>query len=260
MDNPDGLYWRKQLRTCMFCSGKVSSREDAWPKWLMKRFPYSDIARIYAECGQHNLGNWRTVKPKLIVKRLCSDCNNNWMSRLENEAKPIIESILDDNTKTLDVSAQSTLALWAVKTAMVLETIDSNRPWFYSDNERRLMYSAQTIPQRTSVWIAKCIDHPNVYSAAKDHRTEQGNNGVHAFVITMAFGTLAFQVVSIKTPAEIPSNIAVTYDVSDGPWGQTLTQVWPVSRNLLWPPHYGLAGELGLEALTERLNPAKRLS
>jgi hypothetical protein len=31
-----------------------------------------------------------------------------------------------------------------------------------------------------------------------------------------AFGSLALQVVSIKTPAEIPANVAVTYDFSDG--------------------------------------------
>lgn len=178
------------------------------------------------------------------------------MSRLENEAKPVWESILDSKLNVLDTSAQSTLARWAVKTAMVLETIDSNRSWFYSDNERWLMCAAQTLPQRTSVWITKCIDHPNIYSSAKNLCTIPSDDGIHAFVITMAFASLTIQVVSIKVPAEIPSNIAVTYDVSEGPWAQTLVQVWPISQNsLVWPPHYGLVGESGLKALHERLSP-----
>ena len=244
------------MRTCMFCNRKTSTKEDAWPLWLMRRFPSSDIACMYAECNQRNLFNWRPAKPRLPVKRLCSSCNSGWMSRLENEAKPVLESILDDKLKALDASDQSTLARWAVKTAMVLETIVPNRPWFYSKNERRLMCAAQTPPQRTSVWIAKCINYPNVYSAGRDLRTMPGDDGVHALATTMAFGSLALQVVSIKTPAEIPANFAMTYDVSDGPWNQTLIQVWPASQNsLVWPPHYGLANELGLEALTERLSP-----
>jgi hypothetical protein len=226
----------------------------------MKRFPSSDKARIYAEIGVRDMVNWSTAKPSLPLKRLCKACNNGWMSRLENEVKPVIESILDDKLEAIDALAQLILARWAVKTAMVIEAVDTDRPWFYSETERSFMRDTQTIPQRTSVWIAKCVLHPNIYSAAKDLQTSLDNSGVRAFATTMAFGSFAFQVVSIKTPAEIPATTGVTYDVSDGPWNQTLVQVWPESEKpLVWPPPYGLEGELGLEALTERLSPAKRL-
>jgi len=140
---------------------------------------------------------------------------------------------------------------------MVLEAVDSNRPWFYSKDERQLMRAACALPQRTSVCIAKCIDEPTVYSAAKDLRTTPGDDGVHAFATTMAFGPLALEVVTIRTPAAIPADIPVTYDVREGPWDQILVQVWPTSQDSrVWPPSHGLAGELGLDALTERLSPA----
>ena len=132
------------------------------------------------------------------------------MSKLENEAKPVLESILDDKLKDIDASAQSTLARWAVKTTMVLDAIDSNRPWFYSEDERKMMRVALAVPRRTSVWIAKCVNQPNIYSAAEGLRTQPGDDGVRAFATTMAFGSLALQVVSIKTPAAIPENVAVT--------------------------------------------------
>jgi len=182
------------------------------------------------------------------------------MSRLETVAKPLFESILDQQPVAIDPSAQLILARWAAKTAMVLDTIDSNRTWFYDETERLLMCETQIIPQRTSVWIAKCVDHPNIYSAAKDLWASPNNADVHAFATTMGFGSLALQVVSIRVPAKIPANVAVTYDVTGGPWDQTLVQVWPASQNALpWPPKYGLKDELGLEALTERLNPAKKV-
>lgn len=71
----------------------------------------------------------------------------------------------------------------------------------------------------------------------------------------MAFGSLAFQIVSIKTPTTIPENMSLTYDVTEGPWDQTLLQIWPIIQESSgWPVGYGLNSELGLEALTERLN------
>jgi hypothetical protein len=141
---------------------------------------------------------------------------------------------------------------------MVLETIDASQTWFYSENERRLMYVLQAIPQRTSVWIAKCRNQPNVHSEARHPRSTSDDAGAHAFAVTMAFGSVAFQVVTIRLPAEVPANATVTYDVTDGPWDQTLIKIWPTSLNVqAWPPAYGLDGDLGLKALTERLSPDK---
>lgn len=245
------------MRVCMFCQGKASTREDVWPSWLTRRAPVSGTARIYAERRELNLGSWPIKQPKLLVKWLCRSCNNGWMSRLESEAKPVIESILDDTLDNLDASAQMTLAVWAAKTAMVLEAVDSDRIWFYSEDERNLMRVARVIPVRTSIWIAKCVDQSSVYSAAENLRTTLDDDGIHAYATTMAFGSLAIQVVTIRTPVMIPAGVAVTYDVSEGPWDQTLVQVWPITQaSQLWPPKHGLVGELGLDALTKRLGPS----
>lgn len=247
------------MRTCIFCHKKASTKEDAWPLWLMDQFPTSRTSYMDAERGGQKLGSWPVAKPKLPVKWICATCNNGWMSSLENKAKPILESILNDKLNIIDALCQSTLARWAVKTAIVLECLNPDRTMFYSDVERQLMGAAQSLPPRTSVWIAKCINQPNIYSAARDLRTTHDDNGIHAYATTMAFGSLAFQIISIKTPATIPENVTLTYDVTEGPWGQTLLQVWPsIQESMEWPAHYGLNSELGLDALTERLSPNKR--
>jgi hypothetical protein len=177
------------------------------------------------------------------------------MSRLEGQAKPVLESILDDKVTSLGISAQTTLARWSVKTVMVLEAIDSNRSWFYSAGERQSMCATLSIPARTSVWIAKCVEQPNIYSAARDLRTSPGGDEAHAFLSTLAFGSLAIQVLSIRTSRVIPVDIPITYEVREGPWEQTLVPVWPTSQDSqAWPPHYGLAGEFGLDELSARLS------
>lgn len=246
------------MRTCIFCNHKASTGEDTWPKWLMKRFPTSNASYMDAErCGR-KLGSWPMAKPKLLVKWLCAKCNNGWMSRLESKTEPILLSILNDKLCAINSSSQLMLACWAVKTTMVLECLNPNRPWFYTDDERQLMCATQTVPPRTSVWIAKCVDQPNIYSAAKDLRTSIEDNGVHAYATTMAFGSLAFQIVSIKTPETIPENVSITYDVTEGPWDKTLLQVCPIiQESLVWPAGHGLNSALGLAALTERLSPRR---
>jgi hypothetical protein len=66
----------------------------------------------------------------------------------------------------------------------------------------------------------------------------------------MAFGSLAFQVVSIRPYMKLLKETAITYEVNEGPWNEVLVQVWPINPNpKQWPPDQGLDGKLGLEAL-----------
>jgi len=241
----------------MFCKGQASSREDIWPQWLTKRFPLSDASRMEAERGGHKLGMWQKKTPKLLPARcVCGNCNSGWMSRLEVEMKPIVESILDEQLRVLDVSSQAVIAVWATKTAMALEALHPERVFFYSENERQNTRAVSAIPERTSIWIAKCVNQPNIYSAGKDLRTAPGDNEAKAYVTTMAFGSLAIQVASIRALANLPQEIQITYDSREGPWDKILLQVWPITPySQQWPPSYGLDGEWGLEALTERLSP-----
>jgi len=241
----------------MFCQEQVSSREDIWPQWLTKRFPLSDASRMEAERGGHKLGMWQKKTPQLLRARcVCGNCNNGWMSKLEDEMKPIVESILDEKLRALDASSQAVIAVWTIKTAMALEALYPERVFFYSENERQNMRAVSAIPERTSIWIAKCVNQPNIYSAGKDLRTAPGDNEAKAYVTTMAFGSLALQVASIRTLANLPKEIQITYDSREGPWDKILLRVWPIiPYSQQWPPNYGLDGEWGLEALAERLSP-----
>ena len=247
------------MRTCLFCQGQVSSKEDIWPQWLTKRFPLSDASHMEAERGGHKLGTWQTKTPQLLpAKCVCKNCNNGWMSKLEEEIKPIVDSILDEKFRALDTSSQGVIAVWAIKTAMAFEALYPEREFFYSVKERQNMRSISAIPERTSIWIAKCVNQPNIFSEAKVHRIEPGSKVVTAFVTTMAFGSLALQVESIRITDNLPNKIQVKYDTREGPWDKTLLRVWPLPLfpcSQQWPPSHGLDGECGLKALTERLSP-----
>lgn len=243
------------MRSCLFCSEHPSTKEDAWPTWLVKRFPVSTNARMFMERAGVELPDWPVTRPRLALKWLCAACNNGWMSRLEAKAKPIIESLLEDTSTSIDPAPQVTLATWAVKTAMVLEAFYPDRAWFFSAEERAAMRLHHRIPSRTSVWLAKCVNQRDIYSAGVDLGTGHGPEDVRGFAVTMAFGSIAFQVMTARIPARVPSHVAVTYGVSNHPWPEILVDLSPASEAAkTWPPKYGLDSDHGLQALTDRFN------
>ena len=245
------------MRECIFCQERASSKEDIWPLWLTERFPLSDASYMYGERGGYKLGTWQNKNSRLLLSKcVCQNCNNGWMSKIESEMKPIVNSIHDEHFRVLDVPSQAVISVWAIKTAMALESLYPEREYFYSEYDRQYLRRISAIPERTTIWIAKCVNQPNIYSTAKDLHTAQGGNEVKAYLTTMAFGSLALQILSLKTPVEFPKETSITYDTQDGPWNQTLLQVWPLSQyTQQWPPTYGLDGGCGLEALAQRLSP-----
>jgi len=247
------------MRRCIFCQERASTKEDVWPQWLTKRFPLSDISYMDAELGGRNLSNWRNKSTKLLqVGCVCEKCNNGWMSRTESKVKPVIESILDNRIKVVNVTSQAHIAVWAIKTAMTLEALNYHREWFYTNDQRRVLRIVSAIPEGTSIWIAKCVNQANIYSTAKDLWTAPGHDEAHAYVTTMAFGSLALQVMSLRPHMNLLTGTPITYHVSEGPWNQVLMQVWPLmSNSQQWPLNQGLSGDWGLEVLANRFNSVK---
>jgi hypothetical protein len=247
------------MRTCIFCEGPASSKEDAWPLWLMRQLEADEAGRVEAQRGRQAPYSWRTAKGKLQVKFVCTSCNSGWMSQLENRVKPIVEGLLSDIRMTFDSSDQTSLAMWAVKNAMVFEALrPAETPWFFTNSERKVLRESQQLPPLTSVWIAKCVEFAGPYTFACDLAGDAEISGdpVRTFVITMGFGSLAIQVLVGKLTSSIPQRSTITGDLRPGPWDQVTIQIWPVqSERVSWPASMGLSGERGLDRFSQRWTP-----
>lgn len=246
------------MRSCIFCDDAASTKEDAWPLWLMRLLGETPPGRMDAERGRDEKWSWPLAKSALKVKFVCARCNNGWMSRLENRVKPIICALLSEDTITLDSGDQTTLAVWSLKNAMVLETLRPSRPWFYTKADRRELMDTLEPIQRTSIWITKCFGHLRTYCAASDLKGVAGQSGdqVEAYVTTMCFGPLAIQVLSTKLPNSILVGTTITADVRPGPWDSVTLQIWPPRQERVgWPPSVALSGEVGLLTFGERWSP-----
>jgi hypothetical protein len=113
---------------CFFCEnpivGKSRAKEDIVPKWIQKHKEIYhetitqylwDKDRSKTFLRKHNLGS-------LLAGDVCSDCNNGWMSQLENDCIPILKALWrkDILLNALHSAERVRLSAWVAKTTYAL--------------------------------------------------------------------------------------------------------------------------------------------
>lgn len=244
----------KETRSCMFCDRPATTKEDAWPLWLVRRFPGSVGVTVEADRKETGHAEWRQFGHFAKTRFACKSCNNGWMSDLENVAKPIIEALLSNDPFVPDAHQRELAARWTLKTAMVFEAV-GGRGWFYGSEERATVRSGIIPTGYMAFWAARCIHLPGAYSAANNmfENAELSTSGTHGHVTTLAIGTLALQVITVRPSIAVPANAMIKIGGANvEPWPQTALQLWPPPVEFEWPPAIGLNGEFGVETFANR--------
>jgi hypothetical protein len=219
-------------RECAFCpeTAKLSA-EHVWSEWMdaffpgKKRFIKTDAKGVTSSRMANTL-DW-------TVKVVCANCNNTWMSDIENlHAKPamgdLIKGILD---LYISQSQARSIAIFATKTAIVIDHIQRKKPPFFSRTDRHKFAQSLTIPFGVAMWIAGFLPRGRgevvpIYHGGALPKTPS----LELYVCTYAVGHFAFQVAAsrqtgfIIAPKEKFQNLAVP--------------LWPrVPNKLAWPPN-----------------------
>src|SRR5258708_3740942 len=86
---------------------------------------------------------WDAPELRIKVRRVCSSCNNGWMSDLESEAEPLLSPLIfSPNTYGLFSATESrTLAFWISKTMLMFQFVNWEgatvpHSWFLHLRER----------------------------------------------------------------------------------------------------------------------------
>jgi hypothetical protein len=140
------------MNACIFCGSSADSKEDMFPQWILRR----------VKTGQpmvHKKPN-RPIKisqsSKVRLKCVCATCNNGWMSALEQKCVPLIGALLEDIELWLDEEYQNLLSRWAVKTAMINDTVQSHAS-FFTRSECENLKNKQEIPFATQVCVGRFV-------------------------------------------------------------------------------------------------------
>lgn len=143
--------------------------------------------------------------PQIVVKSVCGQCNNGWMSDLEAKNIPVIGGMLNDLAITLDRSQQESVALWTVKTAIVL---DSTRPReagarFFLRDQCSILRENLAITPHTRTWIGR-IASKHLLALGTDYRFLKPR--VNSSIATFIMGHFVVQSITQKPPSGLEAS------------------------------------------------------
>lgn len=233
----------KAAKQCIFCGGGKLSKEHFWSAWMAEYLPrYPDGRRVEHYItftkkfklsrppeAQTRPGQTWTKKLRVV----CKKCNNGWMSVLENEAKPILLSLMASKPHILDVPVLQLLSRWIAMKVMVVEFSKQNGAVSRREERRRFMQS-QEIPENFRIWISQCgqggwessfLRHAATLTPAGMVPENEFNN-----VQTVAFGVGdLFIYVLHTTLAGVMQRLAFSDNMG-------VTAIHPVPSQTSWPP------------------------
>jgi hypothetical protein len=247
---------------CVLCGSADSpTDEDVIPRWLLRAFDVQGPVTINAreEAGEPQAVATRP-NPKIMLRGgLCSRCNNERLSRLENAIKPILAPVARyAKPAVLNLDNQRLLAAWAVKTVYLLELavrqqyprtrlVEGYEPsiaemgWLLDQLERRQVAQIEP-PPRSMVWLAcwDCREQSVVNYAPSSAALPTPDSGeVVGQFTTLALGFATFQVFTVDY-VEAARHEAVVWNTRP-PESICLAipRIWPHllgAGDVSWPP------------------------
>lgn len=243
------------MRSCIFCSARVNSREHAWPAWLLglgvaRGQPFN----IYHRDDSGPIKDWDGVGLKsgrhLRTRRVCLTCNTGWMHTLKTAAKRVLGPLMTiaDLAIPLLEEDQRLIALWAAKTAMVFESLGA-RDNFYKQPDRELLRVTLSPPLTAMVWIGR-LQRAEALTAWSTHDLYRPN--AEGVVFTLTLGRLLIQLFDLRPKPEVVANYShVGVQPRPGPWERGLAWIRPYQGAFSWPPVHSIA-DADLEPLHQR--------
>lgn len=245
-DIPGGL----DPTRCYWCPNPADSREDLFPRWLNK-------APLDSPAG-HTRGRIRLTRQtpygprtevveriatkKTAVPGVCGeDCNNGWMSVLENDTKDLLVPLINGRLTTLTVDQQVQIARWACMKSAVFEADTRADVGGLTSPSTRDAIRSGSLPIDMVVTLS-AYDVVLSFRALRPYAFGIGQNGqpLAQFVCTWVLGHLVVQVLN-RTGTIQPSVLA---QAPTGILRDFQFSVWPPQPgSVQWPPRTVLREE-----------------
>jgi hypothetical protein len=242
---------------CIFCNNESGSEEHLWAAWMHRRVK---LGPVRAQKG--TAPNIIDEDPEQTINTVCHTCNNTWMSRLEEKNIPAIGDMLDNKPTSIDRGRQRLLNEWAVKTAMIMDSIKPNigNESFYTREERTSMRESGMIPAKTQIWIG-ALTEQHLGAFGTDFTIVGGDGKTR--VGTGIANTIAVShfVVQVVTTHILPKYGALQFPnptPKSGDWENMLIGVYPKAvKTVEWPPkiYFTNGGPRGIAYLMDRWRP-----
>ena len=183
---------------------------------------------------------WSSKRLDAVGRYVCANCNHGWLATLEGQAKPIVTRMLNGTAIVLSDADQRTLAVWAVKTAAMLDMPGAIGSISMLHREA---LTAQSEPRvSTIVWIGRYSGKltANFHVRQLFFYQPSRRQRVAGYLATLTVGSVVFQVLGTDLEAERASKFTVDDADSMSPW---ISRIWPSMEEVTWPPARSLSDE-----------------
>lgn len=151
-----------KISVCIFCGRLPLTHEHLVPKWISKLLP--DHQLIHHQ--NHNYSSWTNRENQIFspkhdfiertLKIVCRQCNNKWMSDLQEKARPVLTPLILGQESELDENSVHLIRAWMVAFTMVSEYVDPYHELVtVSQDERRAFMQDQKVMPHWSVWLGR---------------------------------------------------------------------------------------------------------
>jgi hypothetical protein len=220
----------KTAGKCIFCGGGGLTKEHVWSAWLHHLLP---SAPYHFRAGRQKpirQGSAKTIKLRVV----CRSCNNGWMSRLDENVKPILTPLVCGQALVIDSQSQAILAAWVAMKVMIIE-FDEPSVVLSSQVHRTKLMNSLEVPDGWQIWLGHCQGLPwkqrLVRNSASWAFTDDAMDGApipNTKSFSLGIGELFVQV--------LITAINGLYFTPPPDAARFLRPVWPHDADTRWPP------------------------
>lgn len=241
---------------CIFCGKSGLTKEHIFSDWLKDILPRREKDKHIDVLNEGALVSTPTSLDQILnnekdikyqngaansktVKVVCGSrgrtdakyCNDGWMSRLDEKAKPILRSLVNGEKVEITTDSQAALAAWAAKSTITAEFLRPNEVAISESDRHHLMTNLEPssqwkiliAPYHGALWYTGYHHFPIRLGPAGDVQTGPKNTQNTLF----GLGRLLIYVVTF------PHNFSFQ---PEGPGFQSFRQIWPLTgRVISWP-------------------------
>lgn len=199
------------MRKCIFCNKETNfSSEHVFPQWLLRYLEIGNEATYFTHANI--IGNIKSQRKhsfyNLKNNSICKECNNGWMSELENKAKEYIIDLIEHKPSNKILLNSRIISIWLLKTIILLN-LSSNFEKIIGEELPEIIF-ANKLPDNIFIdiaylnskkikkinWIqSKMVGGFEFDEKLKNEATKVVNN---SFKVLLQFRTVMFRVVVIQ--------------------------------------------------------------
>lgn len=218
--------------------------EHIFSAWIDRLFDSKGYNWRYTDPDTREISNWdqKNLNRKLNV--VCAECNNGWMSGIENfVAKPALTNMIRDGGKqSLLPRGAVSLATFGFKCAVVANHANLHGDPFFSPAARERFKASLAIPAGVQMWIGafqgiyKRSGVFNCYYLVPSTPSKPWCD-LEFYAFTFVSGHLVFQILGSKWRTLARKGEPLPVFTQEPEWDVASVPFWPTDNvPISWPP------------------------